>query len=339
MRSTAISNTDLVVSSLCLGTAHLGSEIPRPIAFQMLDAYLEAGGNFVDTAKVYADWLPGERSTSEKTIGEWMRTRGNRSRVVLATKGAHPDLQTMHIPRLSREEIVADLDASLRHLQTDLVDLYWLHRDDPARPVEEILETLNDQAQAGKIRYFGCSNWRTPRIAAAQEYAAEHHLRGFVANQVLWNVGVPDMQAVADKTVAAMDAAMREYHAEIGMAAISYTSQANGFFNRMAAGTRDRMKPELRAVYDTPDNRERFRRIQTVCSETGLSVTQVVLGFLISQPFPTIPIVGPQNLTQLADSLSAADVLLTREQVAYLDQGDGPETMADNTEYEIRNTE
>jgi len=76
-----------------------------------------------------------------------------------------------------------------------------------------------------------------------------------------------------------------------------------------------------------------------VCSETGLSVTQIVLGFLISQPFPTIPIVGPQNLTQLADSLSAADVLLTREQVAYLDQGDGPETMAANTEYEIRNTE
>jgi len=123
MRHVAIPNTDLVVSSLCLGTADLGSEIPRAAAFRMLDAYLDAGGTFVDTAKVYADWLPGERSISEKTIGAWMQTRGNRSRVVLATKGAHPELETMHVPRMSRQEIVADLDASLQHLRTDLVDL------------------------------------------------------------------------------------------------------------------------------------------------------------------------------------------------------------------------
>ena len=159
---------DLHPSPICLGTADLGSAVNRSDSFALLDAYLDLGGNFLDTAKVYADWLPGERSTSEKLLGEWMRLRRNRQRIVLATKGAHPDLATMHLPRLSRAEIEADLHASLRHLQTDIIDLYWLHRDDPARPVEDILATLQDAVRAGKIRYFGCSNWRVERIRLCQ---------------------------------------------------------------------------------------------------------------------------------------------------------------------------
>ena len=178
---------------LCLGTGNFGAALDQDAAFALLDAYLDQGGNFLDSAQVYCDWIPdNERSSSEKIIGRWMKERRNRDRLVIATKGAHPDLATMQIPRMSRAEIEADLHASLRHLQTDVIDLYWLHRDDPARPVAEILETLNAAVQAGKIRAFGCSNWRAERLQAANEYAATHGLHGFVASQVLWNLAVVD---------------------------------------------------------------------------------------------------------------------------------------------------
>lgn len=176
MRQVVIPSTDLKASAICLGTGGMGTTIPADEAFVMLDYFTEAGGNFLDTALIYANWIPGEKSVSEKTIGRWMKARGNRPAIVLGTKGAHPDLSAMHVPRLSAQDIAADVNASLSHLQTDCIDVYWLHRDDPARPVEEIIHTLNDLVAAGKIRHFGCSNWRAPRIRAANAYAAQHGL-------------------------------------------------------------------------------------------------------------------------------------------------------------------
>ena len=136
----------------------------------MLDQFLELGGTFIDTASVCANWLPGPESISEKTIGEWLSSSGKRSGGA-GDESAHPDLRTMHVASVARR-IVSDLDSSLRNLRTDVIDLYWLHRDDVRRPVGEILETLNEQVQAGKIRYFGCSNWTAQRIREAQDHAA-----------------------------------------------------------------------------------------------------------------------------------------------------------------------
>lgn len=322
MELIGIPGTELQVAEICLGTGGFGNGIERQAAFRLLDGYLERGGNFLDTAKVYADWLPGERSSSEKTIGRWLAERGCREGMILATKGAHPDLATMHIPRLSPGEIVGDLEASLGHLGVETIDLYWLHRDDPICPIGEILETLNAQVRAGKIRYFGASNWHTERLAEASEYAAAHALQGFAASSVLWNFGVPDPEAIVDKTTAMMDPGMWQYHAARGLAAIPYTSQANGLFNRMANDTLERMNPNARQVYHLPENTRRFERLQKLQGETGLTVTQIVLGYLLSQLFTTIPIVGCQNLAQLEDSLSAAGVRLTPEQLAFLERGE-----------------
>ncbi|MFL7809039.1 MAG: aldo/keto reductase, partial [Anaerolineae bacterium] len=123
MRYVELAGTDLCVSAICLGTGALGSTVPQREAFELLDLFLDLGGNFLDSAKVYADWLPGERSISEKTIGRWMRSRAVRDRVIVATKGAHPELATMDVQRLSPEEIVSDLDASLHSLQVGTIDL------------------------------------------------------------------------------------------------------------------------------------------------------------------------------------------------------------------------
>ena len=313
MNYCTIPHTDLSVAAICLGSTSIGSEIDRGTSFRLLDIYAAAGGNFIDTASVYANWLPVEKHASEKTIGRWLKRTGRRDDFVIATKGAHPELDSMHIPRMSRADIQADLDASLHNLQTDVIDLYWLHRDDPARPVEEILETMNAQVRAGKIRYFGCSNWRAPRIAAAQQAAVAMGMDGFVADQMMWSLAVIDPEGVRDKTTVAMDRELFAYHEESGMAAVAYSSQAGGIFQKLSGDSQ-----RIGSAYPLGPNRARLARISAVSADTGLSITQIVLGYLMAQPFVTVPIVGCRTEAQLRDSLTAADVRLTPEQCAFL---------------------
>lgn len=315
MRTIQIPGTELSVSSICLGTGGLGSSVNRDDSFALLDAYVEQGGNFLDSAKVYADWLPIERSASERTIGRWLKSRGNRHQVIIATKGAHPNLATMHIQRLSRQEIAADVQASLDHLQVDTIDLYWLHRDDPQRPAGEIIESLNEQLKAGHIRYFGCSNWQAGRIQIAQAYSAQHALQGFVADQMMWSLAAVDAGRMADQTLVVMDESLKAYHAGSGMAAVPYSSQAGGLFQKLVAGRLQHPAP----FYRMDENRHRLVRAQQLASDADLTLTQVTLGYLLSQPFPCIPIVGCHTLEQLRDSLSAAEVNLTTSQVAFLE--------------------
>jgi aryl-alcohol dehydrogenase-like predicted oxidoreductase len=321
LRHRTLPQTELRVSAICLGSTDIGSRIDRDTSFRLLDLFVEHGGNFLDTANVYADWASPTKSISEKTIGAWLRQSGKRDQIVLATKGGHPDLKTMRVGRLSRPEIVHDLDQSLAHLQTEVIDLYWLHRDDASRPVGEIVETLNEQVQAGKIRYFGCSNWTALRIAAAQEYAAQHGLQGFSGDQMLWSLAAADAQDHPDKTIVIMDGDLWRYHVETGLAAIPYSSQANGFFQKLAEGARDRIRPNQQTLYGSSGNQGRFERLMALSGQLSMSVTQLVLGYLMSQPFVTVPIIGCRTVEQLLDSLSAGDVVLTPEQVAYLEWG------------------
>ncbi len=323
MNRLRLPHSALEVFPISMGSTALGSTIDRTGSFRLLDAYAAAGGNFIDTAAVYANWLPIERSISEKTIGAWMSERRNRARLVISTKGAHPELATMHISRLSPAEITADLEASLAHLQVETIDFYWLHRDDPARPVAEILETLAAQVKAGKIRCFGCSNWHTPRIREAQTYAQAHGLPGFSGNQMMWALAAVDPDRLADKTMAIMDEEMREYHRENGMLAMPYTSQAGGYFSKLAEGRVSNPAggrvTNTANPYNIPRNHARLERIRQLAVQTGLSITQIVLGYLRSQPFTTVPIIGPKTLAQLEDSLTAAEVQLTPEQLVFLE--------------------
>jgi len=325
MRYTAIPNTDLVPSVLAMGTGEAGVNYDRAAAFAMLDAFFERGGNFVDTAHIYNDWVPGERSRSEKLVGEWMHLTGrrNRSSVLLATKGAHPDLAQMQVGRLSHAEIRSDVEESLRFLQVETIDLYWLHRDDPTRPVEEIVDTLEGLVRAGKIRYFGCSNWRLERIRCAQEYAAGRGMPGFAGVQNLWSLAKPTLIAIMrrDPTLAVMDDELWQYHKQTGLAAIPYTSQANGLFQKIDAIGVPALPWGLSRQYISPETEGRYQRLKLLGQQTGLSTTQIGLGFLTSQPFAVCAVVGPQSLAQLQDCLTAADVQLTPEQVSFLAPG------------------
>lgn len=322
MRTLTLPGTSLNVSVLCLGTAEFGAAIPRVDAFGLLDAYTGAGGNFIDTARVYADWRPGERSIGEKTIGAWLRQRHGRDRLIIATKGAHPDLAKMNVPRLAPRDIAADIEASLGNLGVDALDLWYLHRDDEARPAGEIIETLNTQVAAGRIRHFGCSNWRTERIAAAQAFAQAHGLQGFSANQMMWSLASADTKALGDPTLVTMDNRMARLHTETQLAAAPYTSQAHGFFHKLASGAITSASAFRGGVYAGALNRSRYARLRELRARTGLSLTQLVLGYLMAQPFPTAPVIGPATIAQLMDSMTAADVTLSAADAAFLTAGD-----------------
>lgn len=323
MHMVTIPGTDLRVSSICLGTALLGSEIDRASSFALLDQYVEMGGNFLDSAIIYANWLPRyEPSASEKTIGRWMRARNSRRSIVVGTKGAHPDFSAPEKPRLSKSDITYDLERSLANLGTDCIDLYWLHRDDPSRPVSEIIETLNSLAAKGYIRFFGCSNWRCDRIKAAQEFAVQNGLMGFSGDEMMWSLAKIKGEALPDPTLVFMDDALYHYHRQSGLAAMPYSSQANGLFHKLIAQDYDMEKVQISGQFLHEDNLERARRVARLANESGLSVAQVILGYLLAQPFTTIPIVGCQSLDDLRDSISSSDTVLSSEQVAFLERAD-----------------
>ena len=318
MRIVNLPKTDLNASVLCLGVGDMGAGITRADSFRMLDIFLSKEGNFLDTAKIYSDWIPGETSRSEKLLGAWMKERGNRGKIVLGTKGAHPELASMNTPRLSPAEIKSDLEASLRHLQTETIDLYWLHRDDPSRSIGEIIETLHSLSLSGMIRYYGCSNWSLGRIQSAQKYAADHGMVGFSAVQNLWNLAYINPGSFADPTIEIMDDALWDYHRENTLSAVPYTSQANGFFQKLAIADEESLPSNLKAWYLNPVSLSRFNKLQELSLHTGLSTTQIVLGYLTSQPFPTFPIIGPKSVTQLDDCLTAGDVRLSAEEIMKL---------------------
>lgn len=320
MNYVTISNTAIQASQLCLGTGGLGSRLTQTDSFALLDAFAAHGGTFLDTAHVYANWrsdLP--KSVSEKTIGQWMQARANRSQIVVGTKGAHPDLSTMHISRLSPADIVQDLNESLAHLQSDFIDLYWLHRDDPAREVDAIVETLNEQMQLGKIRAFGCSNWAPARIRAVQDYAAAHALHGFAANQPMWSLAQPNAAAFGMPGLTAMDAETWALHKALNLAAVPYTSQARGFFSKLARLGVDGLAEAERKSYLNEINLRRFERVQTLAERYNATPSQIALAYLMAQPFPTFPVIGCRSLEQLKDSMGALEVQLEQEEVRWLE--------------------
>ena len=317
MKTLSIPNSDISTSQICLGCGPIGSALQREESFALLDAFYERGGRFLDTAHVYADWIPGTKSLSEKMLGHWFHASGLRDDIVIATKGAHPLLSSMQVSRMSPEDITTDVTESLEFMQTDRIDVYWLHRDATHLPVSEIIDALNEHVRAGRLRYLGCSNWHINRIREANEYAAANGLEGFAANQPMWSLAVPDLANWPDQTLVAMDAEGLEFHREMQVAAIPYSSQAHGYYTKLDAGKA--LGDGTRKLYDSEANLERLPKVQNLAKKYGVGVTEIALAYLMAHLFPVFPIVGCKNIEQLDDSLKAFNVTLTPEDVAYLD--------------------
>ena len=294
------------------GTADFGGRLPEGLARELMDAYVSIGGNFIDTARVYGDFATPRNGESEKIIGRWMAERGNRDRIFLSTKGGHPPFADIHRSRLSPEEIRNDMADSLEDLQTDHVEIYWLHRDDETRPVGGILETLQGLVEKGFARMAGVSNWKPERIREANAYAEAHGLIRLAANQPQFSLA--RQVSVPDPTTRGMDAGTWKMHAETGMTCCCFTSQAHGYFTRLDRQGEGSLPESLRREFDCPENRATLERIRAVREETGLSVGSIALAWLISQPFPVFPLAGASRAEHVEALREAGDAMLTDRQ-------------------------
>ncbi len=319
MQLLPLPGTSLSVSPLCLGGTVFGNTITEPESFALLDRYVALGGNFLDTARIYSDWVPGELRRSERILGDWLHARGRRGQVVLATKGAHAFIDSLATPRTAAAEIRDDLEGSLRKLCTDVIDLYWLHRDNLAQPVEHFIDLLNLFHREGKIRAFGGSNWSAARLRAANAYAKKSGQLGFVASQPLWCLGCAQARPPADPGLVKFDAAAWQFHRETGLAVVPYTSQAKGFYAKLALPADQRPADLARNDFHTPPNLAAAAVAGQIAQTRGVKLSAIVLAYLWSRPFPVVPIIGPRTIAQLEDCVAALPVRLSARELQSLE--------------------
>jgi len=305
----------LQVSNLSLGIAKYGGYDKKEQNFAQLDRYVAQGGNFIDTALVYGKWVDeSQTSYSEKVYGMWLEMGDNRAKTVTSTKGAHP-LPGTSTPRVNPACIADDVAESLVNLKTRQLDLYFLHRDDETMAVSVIMDELNRQAERGALNLLGASNWSAARIYQANDYCVKHGMRGFDVSQICFNLMRPTPKMLGDETLVSMnDEETRIYH-DMQMPIMAFTSQAGGFVSKFM----DVPNVEIHSRYASGENLRRLDRIRVLCRDTGLTPTQVTLGYLYGQTLTVIPVTSVSNDGQLDDVIACSDTVLTPEQIAWID--------------------
>lgn len=300
---------NLKITDIVMGTDCFGAEMEPALCENLLDLYVEHGGNTIDTARSYSIWsgdfTPGQ---SERVIGPWLKKRGKRDDLVISTKCAHPaSTKRMDIPRLSEQEIISDVEDSLKDLGTDYIDILWLHRDNESVPVSGIMEALHKLVKQGKVLNIGASNWTAKRIKEANEYAKANNLTQFSASQIKWALAKTSPTSKVDPTLVEMTKEEYEFYKESKMPVFAFASQAKGFMYKMAKGGENALSEKARERYFCPENVERFEKVMLYCKETGISLESASLSSLISNPyFDTAAIVGCKNKEQLLSSLNGA---------------------------------
>lgn len=289
---------------------------------------MQAGGNFIDTANVYCKWLEGHGNCSEQIIGKWLKDRGTQGKVIVATKGAHYSFEDQGRSRVNREDIRTDLDESCRTLGTDVIDFYWLHRDDPEKPAEEVVDILEEMQKEGRIRYFGFSNYRTKRLKEIQKCLEERNHPGITAVSNQWSLaGInPGGNANPDPTLVEFSREEYKWHCETKTASIPFSSTAIGFFSKLQKmgvpytekvdtfwmrnmeSQIANLSESIKKSYWNKTNLRTYQKLLKLQKETGHSLQSLSLAYFFHQPFQTVPVTGVSNLNQLKDALAACDI-------------------------------
>lgn len=315
MEYRALGRTGLHVSEICLGTMQFKWTTDEKTSLQVLDAFVEAGGNFIDTANVYTNWAEGGRGGEAETIiGRWMKERGNRQDIVLATKVRGRMWEGPGGEGLSRKHILRAVEDSLQRLQTDFIDLYQAHWADVSTPIEETLRTFDDLIRQGKVRYIGCSNytssWRLMEALAASE---KYGLAAYVSYQPCWNL-------VERETFEKWTLPLCRHY---GLGIIPYSPLAGGFLTgkyRKDKPLPDSKRADAVKRYATERNWALLDRLEEIGRRHGKTLSQVALGWLLSFPETSAPIVGANNPRQLAESLGAVGFRLSAAERAEVDE-------------------
>jgi aryl-alcohol dehydrogenase-like predicted oxidoreductase len=297
-----LGNTDLMVSPWALGANVFGWTADEATSFQLLDGYVAAGGNFIDTADVYSVWAKGHQGgESEAIIGKWMKARGNRERLVIATKVG----MEMGPGRkgLSRAYIQQSVAASLQRLQTHYIDLYQSHEDDPNTPFEERLRTYADLMREGKVRAIGASNYKADRLAQALEVSRTQGLPAYQSLQPLYNL--------YDR--AAYESELEPLCVRHGLSVLSYFSLARGFLTGKYRSEADLGKSP-RGAGIKPYLNERGMRIlatlDSVAERYRSTPARVALAWVMARPSITSAIASASTVAQLQDLIAATQLEL-----------------------------
>ncbi len=316
MKYRNVGKTGLKVSELCLGTMQFGWTADEPLAFEILNAAYAAGINFIDTADIYSRWVDGNPGgVAETIIGKWLKKFNvPRDQVIIATKVRGPMGDTPNDEGLSRYHIMQAVEASLRRLDIEYIDLYQTHWYDENTPIEETLRALEDLIQQGKVRYIGASNYPAWRLMQALWASDNHKLASYVSLQPHYNL-----------------AHRKEFERELagvcetyGIGVIPYSPLAAGFLT----GKYQKDEPVPDSVRANSAKRRYFNKrgwailnaAQQIAENYAVSVSRVALAWLLANPLVVSPIIGPRTLTQLEDNLGGAGLLLSAEEKAQLDE-------------------
>lgn len=314
-----LNNTDLDISVLCYGTNKLGWMLDQEQSNRILDTFHSHGGNFLDTAASYGDWIPDiPRGASETAIGQWLKGK-KREDVIIATKGGMLDMRSPEFRlRANAKDIEEDLTASLERLGVKTIDLYFVHQDDPSVPVEEMIDALNKHQKAGRIRHFGASNWAPARIEAANAYAKKSGQTGFAVSETFWGLALPN-EEVANQHGYVLHYEQQPDYAKLhkaGLPFMVFSAQSDGYFTKVANGTDP--KDIAQGRYDNPANAARLKAAQSLAEKHGVSLNTVVLSYLLSQPDQTIPIFGTGKVEQMEESITATKLKLSAAELSQL---------------------
>jgi aryl-alcohol dehydrogenase-like predicted oxidoreductase len=293
---------DLDVFGLCLGGNVFGWTADRESSFAVLDAYVEAGGNFIDTADTY---MRPNMGTSETIIGEWMAARGNRDSLVIATKVGSDG-------GLSEANIASKVDGSLRRLQTDRIDLYYAHKDDGSVPVEETVRAFDALVRAGKVRYLGMSNTTGERLAESLQLAEREGLARYVWLQPHYNLVERERYE-------------REFAPVVAthwLSVAPYYALASGFLTGKYRNGDSHATPRADAARKYLDDRGRavLAALDEVAAAHGVAPAAVAVAWLAAKPGVVAPIASARSVEQLHDVLSAVDLELSDDEIERLDE-------------------
>lgn len=312
MKYKRIGRTGLKVSELCLGTMQWGWTANDEQAFQVMDAFIEAGGNFIDTADIYSRWVPNNPGgVSEEIIGNWLKERGNRDTLILATKLRQPMGSAPNDQGLSRKHILEAVEASLRRLQTDYIDLYQSHAFDAETPIDETLKAFDDLQHAGKVRYVGASNYVAWRLVESLWSADVHNTVRYDSLQPHYNL----------VNRAEFEQDLKTICEQYGIGVIPYSPLASGFLTgkyKHGETTESARADSILRRHNREAAWNTIETVQTIAQEIETTPSAVSLAWLLAQPVITAPIIGANSVEQLQASLTASNVNLTEAHIAQL---------------------
>ncbi|HSV58906.1 MAG TPA: aldo/keto reductase [Variovorax sp.] len=314
-----LGQSGLQVSPLALGGNVFGWTADEALSFRLLDAWVDGGFNFVDTADVYSRWAPGHvGGESESILGKWMRQTGKRNRIVLATKVglAMGDGKSGLAPTYIREAV----DASLRRLKTDHIDLYQAHEDDPATPLEDTLGAFAELIKVGKVRAIGASNYSAPRLAQALDISQRARLPRYECLQPLYNLY--DRAAYEDE--------LEPLCAQQGLGVINYYALASGFLTGKYRSEADASKSARGAgatgKYLNPRGLRILDALDKAAKQYSSTPGQIAIAWQVARPSITAPIASATSMPQLSEMMAAAQLQLDAGTIAALDAASAENT-------------